>query len=122
MLKERHEIDTNHNHLHLKFSQMQTDEKDRKEKVRRESDFQIGKACSIYKLRLKRVHLFPLSGKAIKLYFIIKSPNPECLWPISRLFLCMNRYLSSLSWLSPISQVNILKVKDYNCLEMQLKR
>lgn len=34
MLKERHEIDTNHNHLHLKFSQMQSDESDRKEKVR----------------------------------------------------------------------------------------
>lgn len=34
MLKERHEIDTNFNHLHLKFSQMQTDEHDRKEKVR----------------------------------------------------------------------------------------
>lgn len=33
MLKERHEIDTNYNHLHLKYSQMQTDETDRKEKV-----------------------------------------------------------------------------------------
>lgn len=34
MLKERHEIDTNFNHLHLKFTQMQTDEHDRKDKVR----------------------------------------------------------------------------------------
>lgn len=34
MLKERHEIDTNYNHLHLKFSQMQTDEHERKEKVK----------------------------------------------------------------------------------------
>lgn len=33
MLKERHEIDTNHNHLHLKFSQLQADESDRKDKV-----------------------------------------------------------------------------------------
>lgn len=62
MLKERHEIDTNHNHLHLKFSQMQTDEKDRKEKVRRENVFPDWNACSIYKRRLNRVHfLFPLS-------------------------------------------------------------
>lgn len=35
MLKERHEIDTNYNHLQLKFSQMQTDENERKEKVRK---------------------------------------------------------------------------------------
>lgn len=36
MLKERHEIETNYNHLHIKLSQMQTDEHDRKDKVRKQ--------------------------------------------------------------------------------------
>lgn len=50
MLKERHEIDTNYNHLHLKYSQMQTDESDRKEKVG------IAKSsCSKYLQALKSI-------------------------------------------------------------------
>ncbi|CAG9803733.1 unnamed protein product [Chironomus riparius] len=32
VLKERHEIESNYNHLHIKFNQIQTDETDRKEK------------------------------------------------------------------------------------------
>lgn len=34
VLKERHEIESNYNHLHLKFNQIQTDETERKEKVK----------------------------------------------------------------------------------------
>jgi hypothetical protein len=33
VLKERHEIETNFNHLHLKLNQMKSDEADRKDKV-----------------------------------------------------------------------------------------
>lgn len=33
VLKERHEIESNYNHLHMKFNQMQKDESERKEKV-----------------------------------------------------------------------------------------
>lgn len=32
-LKERHEIEANYNHLHIKFNQMQKDESERKDKV-----------------------------------------------------------------------------------------
>lgn len=34
MLKERHEIESNYNHLHAKFNQIQVDEAERKEKVK----------------------------------------------------------------------------------------
>lgn len=34
MLKERHEIESNYNHLHAKFNQIQVDENERKEKVK----------------------------------------------------------------------------------------
>ena len=60
MLKERHEIDTNHNHLQLKFSQMQSDESDRKEKVRKRFVKANPPIVVPFTCFSNVVHLFPL--------------------------------------------------------------
>lgn len=74
MLKERHEIDTNYNHLHLKLSQLQTDEHDRKDKV---SDWK----CFPPLLSYFHLEIFP-SFLSIKYFWFAGIATGKCLWPI----------------------------------------